>query len=91
MAKYCQNCGGEMQDTANFCPNCGASLTGSNQTATGSSNTFKTAATVGGVVLGASALTGLVRRMTHRPRPMYRGPHMGGPHMGGHHGPGGRF
>lgn len=98
MARYCQNCGSEMQDTANFCPQCGASASGTTQKS-GTSDAVKTAATVGGVVLGASALSGMVRRMTHRPRPMYRGP-MGGPPMGGHggphgsrgpHGPGGRW
>lgn len=97
MARYCQNCGCEMQDAANFCPQCGASVSGATQNS-GTSDAVKTAATVGGVVLGASALSGMVRRMTHRPRPMYRGP-MGGPPMGGHgphgshgpHGPGGRW
>lgn len=99
MAKYCQNCGAEMQDAANFCPQCGASVSGTGAgTAqkSGTSDTVKTAATVGGVVLGASVLSGMLRSMTHRPRPMYRGP-MGGPHMGGPrgprgpHGPGGRW
>lgn len=94
MARYCQNCGSEMQDTANFCTQCGASASGSAQKS-GTSDAVKTAATVGGAMLGASVLTSVVRRMTHRIRPMYRG-HMGGLPRGprgprGPHGPGGRW
>lgn len=91
MAVYCTNCGATIDEGVNFCPQCGASLTGS----VGSgkkewSDTAKTAAAVGGAVLGASALSSLVRRMTHRRRPPYGGPPMGGfgPGPGFGHGPG---
>ncbi len=94
MANYCQYCGAEILDSSNYCPQCGASLVnGTINGSTGStggtaSNTVKTAATIGGVVLGASALNSLARRLSHRRRPMYRGP-MGGPRgpMGGPGGP----
>ncbi|MCD8005310.1 MAG: zinc ribbon domain-containing protein, partial [Oscillospiraceae bacterium] len=67
MSVYCQNCGAELLDSANFCPQCGASVTGGGS---GVSNAAKTAATVGGVVLGAAALENLAFRLSHRRRPM---------------------
>ena len=91
MAYYCPNCGAAMDDSANFCPSCGAALNGT----TADNSTLKTAATVGGVVLGASALSSLARSLTHRRRPPYMmdpGPRHGGPGGpgGGPHGGGRR-
>jgi len=110
MAVYCKNCGLAVDENTNFCPQCGASIYGDTAAAyndgsynnvngekSGWSNAAKTAAVVGGVVVGASALSNLARRMTHRRRPPYmppmggpppmgrpgmRGPGMGGPGMG---------
>lgn len=100
MSVYCQNCGAELLDSANFCPQCGASITGAQS---GTSDAARTAATVGGVVLGAAALESLAFRMSHRRRPMYgapppppprrppmRGPGGFGGGPGGFGGPGGR-
>ena len=101
MSVYCNSCGAAVDESSNYCPKCGASIYGSadaaNQNGTeavhsGWSNTAKTAAAVGGVVLGASALSGLARRMTHRRRPPYMPPMggpppMGRPPMGGPGGP----
>lgn len=98
MSVYCPNCGAAAADGVNYCPQCGAAMNGSGTA--GMSDAAKTAAVVGGAVLGVSALNNLARRLGHRRRPMYfappprepRGPHgpgFGGP--GGPHGPGGRF
>ncbi|MCD7748668.1 MAG: zinc-ribbon domain-containing protein, partial [Oscillospiraceae bacterium] len=65
MSYYCPNCGLEVADGVNYCPSCGASMTG------GLSSAARTAATVGGVVLGASALNNLAWQLGHRRRPMY--------------------
>lgn len=96
MPVYCPNCGAEIQDNANFCMQCGVSINAGNATTTSSdaSNAAKTAATVGGVVVGAAALNSLGRRLSHRRRPMYGGPATpppppGRPGPGGPHGPGG--
>ncbi|MCC8139773.1 MAG: zinc ribbon domain-containing protein [Lachnospiraceae bacterium] len=89
MSTYCDNCGAVLEEGANFCPQCGASIYGNSNTATsdsGWSNAAKTAAAVGGTMIGVSALTGLARRMTHRRLPPYMPPMggPGGPGMGGH-------
>ena len=84
MARYCQNCGAQLSDSGNFCPNCGAQVgtysnnTNTNQSSSNSNSGLKTAAIVGGTILGVSALN----RVSHRPRPMCRPGPMGprGPH-----------
>lgn len=87
MSGYCSNCGAAIEDGVNFCPQCGASVNGYANTAnqtdsagynSGVSGAAKTAAVIGGAVIGASTLSGLARRMTHRRRPPYMPP-MGGP------------
>lgn len=92
MANYCPQCGAEIYNNSNYCPQCGANLSGTANganVATGksASNTAKTAATIGGVVLGTAALSSLAHRLCHRRRPMYRGPMAGPPPMGGPRGP----
>ena len=80
MAYYCPSCGAVVEGDANFCPSCGASINGGTIS---DNSTLKTAATVGGVLLGASALNSLARSLTHRRRPPYMmdpGPR---PHGGG--------
>ena len=98
MANYCRSCGAALDDGVNFCPVCGTALNGSgnnnaNTASTGidGSDVLKTAAVIGGAAVGASALTGLARRLTHRRRPPYMGPPpMGEPGgRGGYGGPGG--
>ncbi len=85
MATYCQYCGSEILDNVRYCPHCGASLingtfNGSTaSTGEAASSTMRTAAKIGGVVLGASALNSLARRLSHRRRPMYYSRPMGGP------------
>ena len=75
MAVYCQNCGAEILADANYCPQCGTCVNGSSKTgSTTTSNAVKTAAAVGGVVVGVSALNNLAHRLSHRRRPMYGGP-----------------
>ena len=108
MSFYCQTCGALVNDGSNFCPSCGAALNNTaydanyNNTYDNSNNggkgsgVLKTAAVVGGVALGATALSGLARNLTHRRRPPYMGP-MRGPEpmppgpggMGGRGGMGG--
>ena len=90
MKVYCTNCGETIDENVNFCPYCGVSLTDSNDNSGSETNewsdTAKTAATVGGAVLGAYTLSSLLRRMTHR-RPPH--PHHPPHRHGGHgHGPG---
>ena len=72
MAYYCPNCGLELRSGENFCPNCGTPLSG----AANSSllHTAETAAAVGGVILGASALSGLARKVSHRRRSIFAPP-----------------
>lgn len=99
---YCQNCGAQLSDSANFCPSCGASVNGTAQTTnTQAADAAKVVGTVAGVAVGASLLSRLFR-----PRPPYHRPPMGpfhgprgprggfggpgGPHGGPHGGPGGR-
>lgn len=101
--RFCEKCGAELNDSANFCPNCGYALDGS--AADNTSTYADTARTVAGTMIGASILSSLFRRRRHRP-PMpphhgfgHPGP-MGGPGRrgpgggrggpgGGHRGPGG--
>lgn len=93
---YCQYCGTQLAEGANFCPNCGASTSATNHN-TGAtaqntqqwSDTAKTAGTVAGAVVGASVLSRLLRRRRyHHPRPPMGGPHHGprGPMGGRPHG-----
>lgn len=100
MAKYCANCGAEIGDGGNYCPECGAAVGGyvNARSSSGVSDAVKTAAMVGGTVLGATALNNLAWQMTHRRRPPYCGfrrsaPPPPGPGSGGfgrRGGPGGR-
>lgn len=46
MAKYCQNCGKEIEDNAQFCGNCGASQTAGAQPAAGTPQASGTAPVV---------------------------------------------
>lgn len=98
---YCQNCGAQLSDSANFCPSCGASVNGTAQaTNTQTTNTQADAAkvvgTVAGVAVGASLLSRLFRPRPpyhHPPMGPYHGPRgprgpMGGPHGGPHGGRG---
>lgn len=98
---YCQYCGSDLGNAANFCPNCGAALNNTaaqnNGSTTQWSDTAKTVGTVAGVAVGASLLSRMFRRPRYRhgppmgpfhgPGPHHRGP--GGP-MGGHGPMGGR-
>lgn len=70
MAVYCPNCGAEIQGNANFCMQCGTHIGAGSETTT-NSNAVKTAATVGGIVVGAAALNSMAHRLSHRRRPMY--------------------
>lgn len=89
MSKYCTNCGAEMGDSVNYCPQCGTPADGYAGASenSGLSDAARTAAVVGGTVLGVSALNNLARQMAHRRRPPYYGP-MGGPGPGWRGGPG---
>ena len=53
MAKYCINCGSEMEDTQKFCPSCGANQDGTNMQSTNSEAKSKMAAGLLGLFLGA--------------------------------------
>ncbi|MCD8364240.1 MAG: zinc ribbon domain-containing protein, partial [Clostridiales bacterium] len=96
MSGYCNNCGAVIEEGVNFCPHCGASLNGSSGTVnqnyaagsnSGWSDAAKAAAMVGGAVIGASTLSNLARRVTHRRRPPYMPPMGGPPPMGRPGGP----
>lgn len=106
-AKFCPNCGAPADSSGNrtynsdYNSNYNNSYTNNTAGENGKNRSgLKTAAAVGGTVLGVSALGGLVRSMTHRRRPPYMGmggmgqPPMGPPPggmggMGGHGGMGG--
>lgn len=53
---YCQSCGAQLSDSANFCQSCGCAVSGNyNQSGSSGSSTAKTAATVVGTVAGGLA------------------------------------
>ena len=95
---YCPYCGalvtvnadGSTYNYGNYSNASGTNNTADNKN---SSDALKTAAIAGGAVLGASALTGIARNLTHRRRPPYMGMGGGrppmGPPPGGHGGMGG--
>lgn len=85
---YCQNCGAEMAQSANYCPSCGASASAyEQQTDGGRSDTAKTVLTAAGTVAGMSLLGSALRRRHRRyAMPPHRGM-MHGPMRGPMHGP----
>ncbi len=68
---YCPNCGSNIE-SGNYCPNCGAQLN-----ATQKNSGISTAGKVVGTVVGVSALSHVLHRVTRPRRPM---PPRGGPH-----------
>ena len=94
---YCPHCGALITvnadgSTYNY-NNTAANGNSNNNAGSSNSGILKTAAIAGGAVLGASALTGIARNLTHRRRPPYTGMGGGrppmGPPPGGHGGMGG--
>lgn len=63
---YCQNCGVNIDENANFCPSCGASQKGSVSQTQQSNETAKTVATAAGTALGVSMLSGMLRGRRRR-------------------------
>lgn len=87
MKVYCTSCGEVIEENARFCSNCGISLTDSINRKSDNewSNTTKTAATVGGTILGAYALSNLFRGLFYRPYHHHHH-HPMGPRHHHHHG-----
>lgn len=88
---YCQNCGAEMNDNANFCPNCGTAANGttSQNTNISHTDTAKTVLTAAGTAAGITLLGSALHRRRRRHMMPPHGGMMCGPRMHGH-GPGGR-
>lgn len=85
---YCEKCGTQISDTANFCPGCGAAVNNvgsdTQNRNTEYSDAAKTAATVAGAAVGVSLLSRMFRRRRRPPMPPHDGP-MGGPGGRGPH------
>ena len=68
MAKYCGNCGAEVDDHSNYCPSCGAPLSGNARSLSSDANnkpdhnTARPVAIAAGTVVDMSFLSRLFRR-----------------------------